>query len=245
MRSFHPMSSAHSSSPHSRSSRSTDADYRLMVDAVSDYAIFMLDPTAASAPGTPARSGSRATPPTKSSAAAFELFYPQRRLDAGWPQHELREAMRIGRFEDEGWRLRKDGSRFWANVVITALHDDDGTPPRLRQGHPRPHRAARARRTAAPERGAFPPDGGRRARLRHLHARSRRPHRQLEPRRADHQGLHRRGDHRPALLRLLPAGDGRRAAGRSASWRWRCATAASRTKAGACARTAAASGPAS
>jgi PAS domain S-box-containing protein len=45
----------------------------------------------------------------------------------GFPQHELEVAARVGRFEDEGWRIRKDGSRFWANVVITALRDATGT----------------------------------------------------------------------------------------------------------------------
>src|SRR5262249_49920971 len=46
--------------------------------------------------------------------------------EKGWPSRELGMAEKDGRFEDEGWRVRKDGSRFWANVVITALHDDHG-----------------------------------------------------------------------------------------------------------------------
>ena len=54
----------------------------------------------------------------------FHLLYA-RGVESGWPQHELKVAAE-GRFEDEGWRVRKDGSRFWANVVITALRDDDG-----------------------------------------------------------------------------------------------------------------------
>src|SRR3954466_16185328 len=56
----------------------------------------------------------------------FSTFYTREALDSGWPAHELKVATREGRFEDEGWRVRKDGSRFWANVVITALRDDDG-----------------------------------------------------------------------------------------------------------------------
>ena len=56
----------------------------------------------------------------------FSRFYPQEKIDEGYPQFELEMALRDGRYEDEGWRLRKDGSRFWANVVITALHDDSG-----------------------------------------------------------------------------------------------------------------------
>ena len=51
------------------------------------------------------------------------MFYPRDVVQRGWPDHELREAARHGRFEDEGWRVRKDGSRFWANVVITALRN--------------------------------------------------------------------------------------------------------------------------
>ena len=47
-------------------------------------------------------------------------------VKAGWPAEELRRAVQFGQFEDEGWRVRKDGSRFWASVVITALHDEEG-----------------------------------------------------------------------------------------------------------------------
>jgi PAS domain S-box-containing protein len=56
----------------------------------------------------------------------FSKFYLQDEIDAGKCEHELAVAAQEGRFEDEGWRLRKDGERFWANVVITALHDPSG-----------------------------------------------------------------------------------------------------------------------
>jgi PAS domain S-box-containing protein len=56
---------------------------------------------------------------------SFTLFYPAEANAQGFPQHELDVARREGRFEDEGWRVRKDGSRFWANVIITALRDKD------------------------------------------------------------------------------------------------------------------------
>ena len=56
----------------------------------------------------------------------FCRFYPQEAIDRGWPAHELEVAQAEGRFEDEGWRVRKDGSQFWANVVITALRDEAG-----------------------------------------------------------------------------------------------------------------------
>jgi len=58
---------------------------------------------------------------------SFTAFYPEDKVASGFPQSELEAAARDGRFEDEGWRVRKDGSRFWANVVFTALHDSDGT----------------------------------------------------------------------------------------------------------------------
>jgi PAS domain S-box-containing protein len=57
----------------------------------------------------------------------FSVFYPEDKVTGGFPQYELEVAAREGRFEDEGWRLRKDGTRFWANVVITALRDEKGT----------------------------------------------------------------------------------------------------------------------
>ena len=57
----------------------------------------------------------------------FSRFYPQNAIDRGWGAHELKVAKAEGRFEDEGWRVRKDGSQFWANVVITALHDEAGS----------------------------------------------------------------------------------------------------------------------
>ena len=56
----------------------------------------------------------------------FSVFYPPEAIELGKPDYELKIAAQEGRFEDEGWRIRKDGSRFWANVVITALKDDQG-----------------------------------------------------------------------------------------------------------------------
>ena len=57
----------------------------------------------------------------------FSIFYPEEDLQRDKPGYELKVAAEVGRFEDEGWRLRKDGTRFWANVIITALRDKDGT----------------------------------------------------------------------------------------------------------------------
>jgi len=55
------------------------------------------------------------------------VFYPPESVAQNWPQHELKLAGEEGRFEDEGWRVRKDGSRFWAAVTITALRNESGT----------------------------------------------------------------------------------------------------------------------
>src|SRR5262245_51884782 len=57
----------------------------------------------------------------------FSVFYPQHDVDAGKCEYELEQAALTGRFEDEGWRIRKDGTRFWANVIISAMRDDDGS----------------------------------------------------------------------------------------------------------------------
>src|SRR2546429_9606011 len=56
----------------------------------------------------------------------FSVFYPPEDIERGKPDYQLKVAAQEGRCEDEGWRIRKDGSRFWANVAITALKDDAG-----------------------------------------------------------------------------------------------------------------------
>jgi PAS domain S-box-containing protein len=101
-------------------------DCRLLVSSVADYAIFMLDPTGHIATwnlGAQLIKGWRAD---EIIGHHFSEFYPQEDIDRGKPDRELEEASRVGRVEDEGWRLRKDGTRFWANVVITALRDETG-----------------------------------------------------------------------------------------------------------------------
>ena len=112
--------------PVSSSAPLADADYRLMVEAVSDYAIFMLDPAGRILSWNIGAQRLKGYAADEVIGRSFEMFYPQEQIDMGLPQGELRGALKLGRIEDEGWRLRKDGSRFWANVVITALHDPDG-----------------------------------------------------------------------------------------------------------------------
>lgn len=99
--------------------------FRLMIEAVKDYAIFMLDSRGH------IKTWNRGAQLLKGYTAEeivgkhFSHFYPQEDIDAGKPEWELREAIRFGRFEDEDWRLRKDGSRFWANVIITPVYRDN------------------------------------------------------------------------------------------------------------------------
>ena len=100
--------------------------FRTVVEQAQDYAIFLLDL------GGRIASWNRGARRIKGYEAHeiigrhFSTFYTQDAIDRGWPQHELEVAAREGRFEDEGWRVRKDGTRFWANVVITALVDGAG-----------------------------------------------------------------------------------------------------------------------
>ena len=83
-------------------------------------------PTAASPAGTPEPSAARAGRAEEVIGRHFRLFYPPEVAERGHPEHELAVALRDGHYEEEGWRLRKDGTRFWANVVITAVHDPAG-----------------------------------------------------------------------------------------------------------------------
>jgi PAS domain S-box-containing protein len=106
--------------------RESEVRFRLLVEAVQDYAIFMLDPQGN------VSSWNRGAERLKGYRAAeilgkhFSRFYPEEDLRRGKPQWELTVAAKDGRFEDEGWRIRKDGSRFWANVIITAVRDESG-----------------------------------------------------------------------------------------------------------------------
>jgi PAS domain S-box-containing protein len=103
-----------------------DAIFRLLVASVTDYAIFVLDPEGY------VRSWNAGAQRLKGYSADeiigrhFSAFYTEEDIARDWPAKELLRAREDGRFEDEGWRVRKDGQRFWANVVITALRDEDG-----------------------------------------------------------------------------------------------------------------------
>ena len=104
-----------------------DADaLRLLVESSVDYAIFMLDADGYIASWNPGAARIKGYRAEEIVGRHFSVFYPPDAIARKWPDHELTVAAREGRFEDEGWRVRKDGSLFWANVVITALRGEDG-----------------------------------------------------------------------------------------------------------------------
>ena len=107
--------------------RESEERFRLLVDSTVDYAIFMLDAQGNVASWNPGAQRIKGYTTDEIIGRHFSTFYTADAVSAGWPDHELREATRLGRFEDEGWRVRKDGTRFWANVIITAMRRGDGT----------------------------------------------------------------------------------------------------------------------
>jgi PAS domain S-box-containing protein len=98
----------------------------LLVEQVRDYAIFLLTPDGDVATWSPAAERIKFYKREDIIGKNFRIFYPPKEQAAKKPEYELRVAAEVGRFEDEGWRIRKDGSRFWANVVITAIRDAQG-----------------------------------------------------------------------------------------------------------------------
>jgi PAS domain S-box-containing protein len=104
--------------------RQSEERFRLLVEGVPDYALFMLDANGYVMTWNTGAQRIKGYRAEEIIGQHFSKFYPPDVVEAGWPEHELQVAIAEGRFEEEGWRVRKDGSRFWANVVITALRDD-------------------------------------------------------------------------------------------------------------------------
>lgn len=100
--------------------------YQLLIESVRDYAIFVLDPEGRIATWNIGAERLKGYKPNEIIGRHFSNFYGQEDIESRKPWRELEIAQAEGRVEDEGWRIRKDGSRFWANVVITALRDDTG-----------------------------------------------------------------------------------------------------------------------
>src|SRR3712207_3637645 len=101
--------------------------FRLLVQGVTDYAIFMLDPEGKV---TNWNAGARRIKGYETAEIVgrhFSRFYTEEDRAAGVPDRVLERARETGRFEAEGWRVRKDGTRFWVGVVIHAVRDEDGS----------------------------------------------------------------------------------------------------------------------
>jgi PAS domain S-box-containing protein len=106
--------------------RQSEERFRHLVEAVRDYAIFMLDPEGRIITWNQGAERIKGYSASEIIGQHFSRFYPEEDLQAEKPRNELEIAVRDGRVEDEGWRVRKDGSKFWATVVITAIRDDAG-----------------------------------------------------------------------------------------------------------------------
>ena len=110
-----------------RALRVSESQFRQLVAGVSDYAIFVLTPRAILRAGTEVQSRSKVYRAHEIIGKHFSVFYPPESVAQHWPEYELKLAAEEGRFEDEGWRVRKDGSHFWAAATITALRNESNT----------------------------------------------------------------------------------------------------------------------
>jgi PAS domain S-box-containing protein len=106
--------------------RQSEERFRLLVSEVTGYAILMLDTEGRIATWNAGAERIKGYKSKEIIGQHFSLFYPREDVEQGKPANELKIATEHGRFEEEGWRVRKDGSRFWASVVITALRDATG-----------------------------------------------------------------------------------------------------------------------
>ncbi|WP_181303990.1 PAS domain-containing sensor histidine kinase [Rufibacter sp. XAAS-G3-1] len=105
--------------------KESEEKFRLLVEGVTDYAIFMLDPVGNIATWNQGAKNIKGYEPGEIIGRYFSKFYSREAIQDGYPEYELKMAREEGRFEDEGWRYRKDGSAFWANVVITAIYNKE------------------------------------------------------------------------------------------------------------------------
>jgi PAS domain S-box-containing protein len=112
---------------HEEALRQSEERFRLLVEGVKDYAIFMLDPNGVVMTWNAGAERIKGYHADEIIGQHFSKFYPPEPIESGWPEHELQVAAETGRFSEENWRIRKDGSRFWASVTITAMRDQSGT----------------------------------------------------------------------------------------------------------------------
>jgi PAS domain S-box-containing protein len=176
---------------------------RLFISRITDYAIYMLAPDGTVASWNAGAERFKGYAADEIIGQHFSRFYTARDRAAGIPEKALRLARETGKFEAEGWRVRKDGTEFWASVVIDPIRDESGelvgfakitrdiSDKRARAG------------SAARKRAALPDAGPGRHRLRHLHAVSHGRDHQLERRCAPYQAIRAGGGAWHALLALL------------------------------------------
>ncbi|HXN72121.1 MAG TPA: PAS domain-containing sensor histidine kinase [Candidatus Acidoferrales bacterium] len=101
--------------------------FRLLVESIRDYAVFVLDPEGRVLTWNPGAQALKGYTRDEIVGKHFSKFYLPEAVESGWPQRELTLAQKEGRFADEGWRVKKDGTSFWASVIITPLISADGT----------------------------------------------------------------------------------------------------------------------
>ncbi|MFC5727350.1 MULTISPECIES: PAS domain S-box protein [Nocardioides] len=106
--------------------RRSEEMFRLLVTAVRDYAIYMLDVDGRVASWNAGAQNIKGYAADEILGRHYRVFYPEAEREARHPEHNLQMALREGAYAEEGWRVRRDGSRFWASVVITAVYDDAG-----------------------------------------------------------------------------------------------------------------------
>src|SRR6187549_2097413 len=97
--------------------------YRQLIDAIADYAIYMLDPKGFIVSWNPGAERFKGYTATEILGEHFSRFYTPEDQATGLPARALKTAAAEGRFENEGWRVRKDGTRFWAHVIIDPIRD--------------------------------------------------------------------------------------------------------------------------
>lgn len=112
---------------HQEALKQSEERYRLLVEQVTDYGIFMLDEKGRIISWNEGAKRIKGYMANEIIGKYFSIFYPEEDIINGKPEHELKVAIEEGKYEEEGWRLKKDGSRFWANVVITAVFHTNGT----------------------------------------------------------------------------------------------------------------------
>lgn len=106
--------------------RQSEGHFRLLVEAVEDYAIFMLSPEGVVVSWNAGAQRSKGYRAQDILGKHFRIFYTPDKQNAKHPEYELASALRNGRYQEEGWRVRQDGTQFWANVTITAIFDESG-----------------------------------------------------------------------------------------------------------------------